>query len=392
MTSRSSIVTDRRLRVIVAGGGIGGLSAAIELCRQGHEVVVLERAPRLDAAGAGITLFGNAMDALDRLGVAEAVTAAGAPATHSAILTSDGRELTTMPTDLLAGAVAVHRGDLQAALLQAAGEVRPGVEITSVDQTGDEVVARAADGIEEHGDLLIGADGLWSRVRERVAPAAARYGGYVAWRGVSPVTVEAGRLSESWGVGERFGLVDIGSRTYWFATANLREGQTDTPSERKARLMRRFAAWHRPIAAVLEATPDSAILRNDVYFLDPLPRWSEGRIVLLGDAAHAITPGVGQGAAQAIEDAVVLASELANHDQLTDTLAQYESIRRPRAELALKLSRRADRAGQLASPIGWRLRNQLVRHTPKRVQLRQLGPLVHHRLQELDEHLQPNAN
>lgn len=370
-----------RLRMIVVGGGIGGLSAAIALRRHGHEVVVLERAPRLESVGAGITLFANAMDALGKLEVADAVAAAGAPATHSAILTSDGRELTKMPSDLLAGAVAVHRGDLQAALQRAAGAIRVGAEITSVDQSGDGAVAQAADGTGERGDLLIGADGLWSLVRDRVAPAAPRYGGYVAWRGVSPVTVESGRLSESWGVGERFGLVDIGSRTYWFATANVAEGETDTSSERKAQLMRRFRGWHRPIAAVLDATPDNAILRNDVYFLDPLPRWSKGRIVLLGDAAHATTPGVGQGAAQAIEDAVVLASELARQDRLANALAGYETIRRPRAELTLKLSRRADRAAQLSSPLGWRLRNQLVRHTPERVQLRQIGPLVHHRLQ-----------
>jgi 2-polyprenyl-6-methoxyphenol hydroxylase-like FAD-dependent oxidoreductase len=369
------------LRVLVVGGGIGGLSAAIAVRGQGHEVAVLERAPRLEAVGAGITLFGNAMDALGNIGVAEAVAAAGAPATHSAILTSDGRELTAMPTDLLGGAVAVHRADLQAALQEAAGDIRLGVEITSVDQSADGVVARAADGTEERGDLLIGADGLWSRARDAVASATPRYSGYVAWRGVSPVTVEPGRLSESWGVGERFGLVDIGSRTYWFATANLPEGETDTPSDRKAELMLRFAGWHQPIKAVLEATPDGAILRIDVYFIDPLPRWSEGRIVLLGDAAHGTTPGVGQGAAQAIEDAVILADELARHDRVADALAQYETIRRPRAELTHKLSRRADRAAQLSSPLGWRLRNTLVRLTPDRVQLRQLRPLVKHRLE-----------
>jgi 2-polyprenyl-6-methoxyphenol hydroxylase-like FAD-dependent oxidoreductase len=194
------------------------------------------------------------------------------------------------------------------------------------------------------------------------------------------VTVESGRLSESWGIGERFGLVDIGSRTYWFATANAPESQTD-PRERKPELMRRFSEWHAPIGAVLEATPDSAILRNDVYYLDPLKRWSEGRIVLLGDAAHATTPGVGQGAAQAIEDAVVLADELADHDQIADALRGYEAIRRPRAELALKLSRRVDRAAQLESPLGRRLRNALAVHIPERVQQRQLAALVLHRAQ-----------
>jgi 2-polyprenyl-6-methoxyphenol hydroxylase-like FAD-dependent oxidoreductase len=199
--------------------------------------------------------------------------------------------------------------------------------------------------------------------------------------GVSPVSIETGHLTESWGVSERFGLVDIGSQTYWFATANTPEGETDLPGTRKADLMRRFADWHSPVQAVLDATPESTIMRNDVYFLDPLRRWSNGRIVLLGDAAHATTPGVGQGAAQAIEDAVVLANELERHERLDDALARYESIRRPRAELTLRLSRQADRAAQVTSPFGSRLRNHLVRRTPKRVQRRQLAPLVHYHLQ-----------
>jgi 2-polyprenyl-6-methoxyphenol hydroxylase-like FAD-dependent oxidoreductase len=368
------------LRVIIVGGGIGGLSAAIALRRGGHKPVVLERAPKLEAVGAGITLFANAMNALARLGVAEAITVAGCPASRSAILTSDGRELTTLSPDLLEGAVAVHRADLQEALRGAAGEIRLGVEVTSVDQTPDGVVARAADGSEERSDLLIGADGVWSLVRASIAPATPRYAGYTAWRGISPVSIDAGRLSESWGAGERFGLVDIGSRTYWFATANVTEGQADDPSQRKAQLVRRFTGWHPPIEAVLEATPDGAILRNDVYFLDPLRRWNEGRLVLLGDAAHATTPGIGQGAAMAIEDAIVLAEQLAASDDLAASLARYELIRRPRTELVLKLSRRADSAAQLASPIGRRLRNLVVRHTPPRLQARQLEPIVHHQL------------
>lgn len=367
-------------RVIIVGGGIGGLSVAIALRRGGHEPVVLERAPRLEAVGAGITLFANAMNALARLGVAEAISAAGCPASRSAILTSDGRELTTLSPDLLQGAVAIHRADLQDALLGAAGEVRLGAEVTSVDQDADGVVVHAADGSQERGDLLIGADGMWSLVRASIAPARPRYAGYTAWRGISPVSINAGRLSESWGAGERFGLVDIGSRTYWFATANVPEGEADDPSQRKAQLVRRFTGWHPPIETVLEATPDGAILRNDVYFLDPLRRWSEGRLVLLGDAAHATTPGVGQGAAMAIEDALVLAEQLTASDDLAAGLARYESIRRPRTELVLKLSRRADSAAQLASPIGRRLRNLVVRHIPPRLQARQLGPIVHHQL------------
>jgi 2-polyprenyl-6-methoxyphenol hydroxylase-like FAD-dependent oxidoreductase len=367
--------------VIVVGAGIAGLSAAIALRKAGNEVVVLEQAPRIDPVGAGITLFANALRALDRLGVGEAVAAQGAAATRSAILTWEGRELTRVPTDLLEGTIALHRSDLQAELAAAAGEVRLGVEVTFVEQRDDAVVAAAADGGEERGDLLVGADGLSSVVRRAVADVPIRYAGYTAWRGVSSVSVELGRLTESWGVGERFGLVDIGrGRTYWFATKNAPEGEPDEPGGRMAEIERRFSGWHEPIAAVVDAADESAILRNDVYDLEPLPRWSDGRVVLVGDAAHATTPGVGQGAAQAIEDAVVLADRLADSDDLIAALGDYEAIRRPLAEAVLKLSRRVDKAAQLASPLGCRLRNALVRWQPERAQRRQLEPIVHHEL------------
>jgi 2-polyprenyl-6-methoxyphenol hydroxylase-like FAD-dependent oxidoreductase len=368
------------VRVIVVGAGIAGLSAAIALRKTGNEVVVLEQAPRIDPVGAGITLFANAMTALDRLGVGQAVAARGAAATRSAILTREDRELTRIPSDLLEGTVALHRADLQAELAAAAGEVRFGVEVTEVKQGEDGVVARSSDGREERGDLLVGSDGVSSVVRPAIDGAPVRYAGYTAWRGVSSVPVEPGRLTESWGVGERFGLVDIRGGTYWFATKNAPEGEPDEPGGRKAELVRRFSGWHEPIAAVIEAAEESAILRNDVYYLDPLPRWSDGRVVLVGDAAHATTPGIGQGAAQAIEDAVVLADRLAGSDDLTAALAEYETTRRPRSDAVLKMSRRVDRAAQLANPLACRLRNALLRRQSDRAQRRRLGPIVRYEL------------
>jgi FAD-dependent urate hydroxylase len=162
------------MRVIVVGGGIAGLSAAIGLRRSGHEVIVLERAPRIDPIGAGLTLFANAMGALDRLGMREAVAAQGAAAKRSAILTWEGRELAQVPRDLLEGTIAVHRADLQRELAAAAGEVRLGAEITAAEQRNDGVVARGADGSEEVGDLLVGADGLSSVIRPAIADVRPR--------------------------------------------------------------------------------------------------------------------------------------------------------------------------------------------------------------------------
>jgi 2-polyprenyl-6-methoxyphenol hydroxylase-like FAD-dependent oxidoreductase len=373
----SALGDHHTVRVVVIGGGIAGLSAAIALRDSGHDVVVLEQARRIDPVGAGITLFSNAMKALDRLGVGKAVAARGAAVTRSAILTREGRELARVPLDLLSGTIAVHRADLQAELTIAAGDVRLGVEVTAIEQHADKVVAKGAHGSSVQGDLIVGADGLGSVARQAIAEAPVRYAGYTAWRGVSSVPVERGRLTESWGIGERFGLVDIGhGRTYWFATKNAPERESDEPEGRHAEVMRRFASWHEPIAAVAEATEENAILRNDVYYIDPLPRWTSGRVVLVGDAAHATTPGVGQGAAQAIEDAVVLADRLAGQSDLPLALAEYEAIRRPRAEAVLKMSRRVDKTAQLASPVGWRIRNMVVRRLPERAQRRQLEPLV----------------
>src|SRR5262249_36780070 len=154
-----------------------------------------------------------------------------------------------------------------------------------IEQAQDGVVARTVDGREEHGDLLVGADGVSSFVRSAISTSQPRYAGYTVWRGVSPLTVEPGHLTESWGVGERFGLGDLGSRTYWYATAKTPEDETEAREERKAGLLERFGQWHAPIAETIETTPGREILRNDVFFLEPLRSWSDGRIVLLGDAA-----------------------------------------------------------------------------------------------------------
>jgi 2-polyprenyl-6-methoxyphenol hydroxylase-like FAD-dependent oxidoreductase len=212
------------------------------------------------------------------------------------------------------------------------------------------------------------------------------YGGYVAWRGVIPTPATPGELTESWGVGERFGLVDIGhGRTYWFATKNAPEGQADEPGGRKAELLRRFGGWHAPIPATLDAIEEATILRNDIFFLPPLSTWHRGRIVLLGDAAHAATPGVGQGAAQAIEDAVVLSSVLTDTGDIETALREYETTRQPRTKLIQKASRRMDRMAQLGNKVGSSVRNAVVSHSPDRVRRGQIEPLVRYRVDARSE-------
>jgi 2-polyprenyl-6-methoxyphenol hydroxylase-like FAD-dependent oxidoreductase len=357
-------------RVIIVGAGIGGLALAAALRRERIEPVVLERAPRLDAAGAGISLAPNAIRALDALGLADEIRQRGAACRTVAILDRAGKALQELPTDVIAGGVAIHRAELQSALRS--GEEQLGSEVRRVDRAG---VVTLADGRQLEADLVVGADGARSATRRSLFPDREPvYAGYSAWRAVAPLETISGRWTESWGRGARFGMLDIGGgRTYWFATKNTPALETDGG---RREILARFDGWHEPVPELVEATPAESILRNDVYHLAPLPRWSAGRVTLLGDAAHAATPGIGQGAAQALEDAVVLARALAAAATVDDALRVYESSRRPRTRTLAQLARRADRIAQARSPLLCAVRDKLTAATPQRIQRRQYETIL----------------
>ena len=168
-------------------------------------------------------------------------------------------------------------------------------------------------GRRAQADVVVGADGLRSAVRASLGiPGEIRYAGYTAWRGIAPFRTAGLLAGETLGCGQRFGLVPIaGDRVYWYATDNVPEGGREESERAKVRLAGMFSRWHAPIPALIEATPAAAILRNDISDRDPVDRWGAGRVTLLGDAAHPMTPNLGQGGCQAIEDALVLARCLA---------------------------------------------------------------------------------
>ncbi|HMB07038.1 MAG TPA: FAD-dependent monooxygenase, partial [Isosphaeraceae bacterium] len=197
----------------------------------------------------------------------------------------------------------LHRAELLGALLDAAGRevVRLGAECVGLEQDAQGVRARFAAGHEARGDVLIGADGLHSAVRSALfGPAKPRYGGYAAWRAIARFDLDRLTPGETWGPGRRFGQWGMSDgRAYWYATQTVAEGQGDPPQGRKRGLLDRYRGWHTPIGELVEATDESAILRNDIYDRPPLSRWGLGRATLLGDAAHPMTPDLGQGACQA---------------------------------------------------------------------------------------------
>jgi 2-polyprenyl-6-methoxyphenol hydroxylase-like FAD-dependent oxidoreductase len=372
---------------VVVGGGIGGLAAARGLGLAGWSVQVLEAADALEPLGAGISLWPNAVRALADLGVELPPSTAGS-ARAGGILTSDGRLLSRtdpehFPERYGAPLVAIHRARLQEALLGSLppGTVQTGARVTDVAEAADSVLVRHSLG-EHSADLVVLADGVHSRTRRLVAGDRPRpvYAGYTAWRAVTGPGVDlhgSVGATESWGRGERFGVVPLADgRTYWFATANTAEGGRSAEGEH-AEVLRRFSGWHDPVPGVLRATDPDAVLRHDVYELRPHPRsYARGRMVLLGDAAHAMSPNLGQGACQAIEDAATLRVLLPPDGDLSSGLARYDSVRRRRARSVVGRSAQLGRIGQLEGRLTTALRDAVLRAVPDGLTARQLDGVL----------------
>jgi 2-polyprenyl-6-methoxyphenol hydroxylase-like FAD-dependent oxidoreductase len=380
--------------VIVIGAGIGGLAAAIALRRAGFDVEVYERSPDLAPVGAGLSLWKNALVALERLGVRDQVRTLSVPAMDAGLRTWKGDVLVGSAATELAQrfgeyAIVVHRAELQRVLRDRLESLSPGCvhlgrACVGIEEGTAGVTARFADGSQARGPAVIGADGLRSVVRAHLhGDTPPRYSGYTAWRGV--VCFDHGRLraGESWGAGHRFGQVPMHrGEVYWFATANVPPGLTSTDGE-QAELLRRFAGWHEPIEALIRATDPAAILRNDIYDRPPLRAWGRGRMTLLGDAAHPMTPNLGQGGCQALEDAVVLARALKDAPSIEAGLRAYEASRIPRTSFITSASRRVGVMGQVEHPAVIRLRDFFVRRVAGRMQARQLSSLIEYAVPEL---------
>ena len=358
----------RPFRVAIVGGGIAGLATALALRQRGVAATVYERAPELREVGAGISVWPNGSRVLSQLGVLDAVRSGAGPADSVEILRSDGRRLARLDTSRPdAPSLCVRRPDLLAALADGVGQdaIRLGRELSHVDTLRQSVALTFADGSGVEADVVVAADGLRSRVRDVVfGPVALAYRGYTVWRGIGPTPAgwPAADACEVWGDGERFGLFRLGGgQSYWYVCAGRPAGQVS--DDEQAEALEIVRGWHPAIAETVRQS--GPVWRHDVYDRAVRGARVRGRVVLVGDAAHGMTPDLGQGSSQALMDAASLAERVGGAGPLDRALAAFEREQRRRTVPVALQSRFASRVGQLGGRSAV-VRDALTRATPSR--------------------------
>ncbi|MEU8985713.1 FAD-dependent monooxygenase [Streptomyces sp. NPDC048558] len=348
-------------RAVVIGGGIGGLTAAAALHRSGWDVSVLERAPSLEPVGAAISLAPNSLRALDVIGLGDEIRDLAAWQGDGGVRTPSGRWLSRTDADAVAARfggplVLLHRATLinSLAALLPSGTVRTGVAATVTDPGDAGRPARVATpGDETEADLVVAADGIRSAVRPVLFAdhPGTVYSGFTTWRVVVPVPGAEFASHETWGRGRIWGSHPLkDGRVYAYAAA-ITPASERAPDDEKAELLRRYGDWHDPIPAILAAARPEDVLRHDVHHIaEPLPAYHRGRVALVGDAAHAMPPMLGQGGNQAIEDAVVLAHHCAE-------LPAYSAARLPRTTALARQAVQVARINLMTGRAGIAVRN-----------------------------------
>jgi len=374
------------MKFIISGGGICGLIMAIVLEQQGHQVEVFEAASEIKAIGAGLVLSTNAIKALKYIGIDQEVLAKANLLDNFDIALAKGEKL--MKTDAVKlsskygsiGNATIHRAELHAVLLDLLKDKvdfntrKRGQEVLQ-DKEGITLLFK--DGTSVKGDFLIACDGINSPIRQQLLPkSVARYAGYTCWRSVieHDGQFDTKNATETWGKNGRFGVVPLtDNRIYWFACLN-----TPTARDPKmkaiqvADLKTCFKDYHHPIPQLLDLTVNSNLLWNDIEDIKPIKKFAFDRILLAGDAAHATTPNMGQGACQAIEDAAVLASCLKKHPSINNTFQSFEQRRIPRTTKIVNISWTLGKLAQATNPILTTFRNFILKVTPQSVNEKQM--------------------
>jgi FAD-dependent urate hydroxylase len=342
------------LKVVIIGAGIGGLTAGIALHQAGYQVEIYDKVKELRPGGAGISLWSNGVKVLNRLGLSEKIAQIGGQMQRMQYRTHTDKLLNDIDLAPLVAAVGqqpypVTRTDLQQMLLEAfPGKVRLGAKCVGVQADASSVTAMFEDGTQVTGDLLIAADGIHSILRRYILGEAVqpRYGGYVNWNGLVEASEDLAP-KDTWmiyvGEYKRVSMMPVGGgHFYFFFDVPLPQGapSKDIQSE----LTEFFAGWAEPVQRLIQRLEPSKTNRLEIHDLEPIDRLVRGRVALLGDAAHATCPDLGQGGCQAMEDGLVLTNYLLSTNlSVEDALKRYEAERKERANaIVLKARKRAE--------------------------------------------------
>lgn len=377
------------MRGIIIGGGIGGLTTAIALKQQGIDVTVTEAVPELLVVGAGIVMASNAMQVMQRLGMDEKIAANGHKLMHGEVADQHWRPIQKVDIDSAIqkfgiGSYAIHRGALQQVLFQELPEgwIKLNHKVVSVNQQGNKVKVVFENGQTDEADFVIGADGIKSVVRQVLfGKTTFRYSGQTCWRGAVTMPVPEklkNSTYELWGskAGLRFGLVAVRQNMiYFFATICAPEGGKDDPATLKNDLRKNFGEFGALPLQLIEAAESQKIIRTDIFDFAPIPTWCKGRIALMGDAAHATTPNLGQGGCQAVEDAFVVAKMLKEIGEPEAAFKAFQEVRYKKARYVVDTSWQFGKLTNLSAPWQIKLRNGMLRAMPASVGIRTIEKL-----------------
>ncbi len=364
-------------KITIIGAGIAGLTTAIALKQKGFEVEIFEAAQEFKRAGSGINLAMNAMQVYKILGVYEDILQ---HANHTISMESTNKKLKVLAgvdfkeLEQLFGVrnVAIHRSELHKILVKHVGSspIHLNKRLKYISNVQDGTILNFEDGTEHKTKILIGADGIHSKVRDSIFNNTfLRDANQLCWRGITNINLDKtlqAHLKEAWGKGNRFGFVHISeNEVYWYALVN----KNLVP--KNPDLKQIFDSYHPTISKIIEETPEENIFVDEIWDLNPMDKWHEKNVCLIGDAVHATTPNMGQGACQAIESALVLSDCLNAEDSVEKAFAKYQAIRRDKAHYVTNTSWKLGKIAQTNSSLLVFLRNSIIPLIPNSITKKQ---------------------